>query len=69
MTLIELMAIIWGLAGLVTGIAVGGHYSWWWAVLGAPLGLVAGLVVHVVVMSPVIWYAMSQDKKAKPEQK
>jgi hypothetical protein len=68
MTLIELLAIIWGFAGLVAGIVVGAHFSWWWAILGAPLGLVAGLGMHCVVMSPVVLYLRAQSKKAKPEQ-
>jgi len=69
MSLIELLAILWGFAGLVAGIVVGAHFSWWWAILGAPLGLVAGVVVHSLVMLPVVLYLRWQSRKPKAEQK
>jgi fatty acid desaturase len=69
MSLIELLAIFWCFAGLIVGVVIGAHYSWWWAVLGAPLGLVAGLVVHSLVMLPAVLYLRFQSRKVKPEQK
>jgi hypothetical protein len=69
MSLIELLAILWCFAGLIVGIGVGTHYSWWWAVLGAPLGMVTGLLAHSFVMLPVVLYLRFQRRKAKPEQK
>jgi len=65
MTLIELLAIVWIIVGLCNGIAIGAHYHYtgWWAVLAALLGIVAGLLLHVVTVGGFMIFALRKEKR------
>jgi hypothetical protein len=58
MTLLELLFSALAFSGLVWGIIIGAEHTWWWALLGAPLGLIAGVISYFAIMVPVMLIAL-----------
>lgn len=58
MTLSELLFFALAVGGFFSGIILGAQHTWWWAVLGAPLGVIAGIASYFVIMIPLMFIAI-----------
>jgi hypothetical protein len=65
MNLTELLAVISCFIGLLAGVVTGAHYAWWWAVLGAPLGALAGLGLSIAIMQVVFSFVFRKQKRKR----